>query len=156
MDAKNFSTLAEKSLIWLISPASIADNNNEKKFFGAYSEEFFRNKERYTWRYATKGRWGIVGLTVNNVHRAYNTFNTDHTAAVNRVERKVEKKDTVEISDTSREFNTILKAVMDTPDLRGDKVDDIKSRVALGNYNVSSSAIANKILGEYYKNHPER
>ena len=94
-----------------------------------------------------------MGLTVNNVHRAYGTFNNDNTAAVNRPERVVERKDTVEISETSREFNTILKAVMDAPDLRGDKVDDIKSRVALGNYNISSSAVASKILGEYYKTH---
>ena len=94
-----------------------------------------------------------MNVTVNNVLSAYGTFNTDHMASVNRVELSTEKKDSVEISDTSKEFSAILRAVMDTPDLRADKVDDIKSRVALGNYNVSSSAIANKILGEFYKNH---
>jgi negative regulator of flagellin synthesis FlgM len=103
--------------------------------------------------YALKGRWGIMNVTVNNVHRAYGTFNTDYAKSVNRVERAAEKNDSVEISDNSKEFSTILRAVMDTPDLRGDKVADIKSRVALGHYNVSSSAVANKILGDYYKNH---
>ena len=95
-------------------------------------------------------------VTVNNMLRAYPTFNTDHAAALNRVERAAEKKDSVENSDTSKEFSTIMKAVMDTPDLRGDKVEDIKTRVAMGHYNISSSAVANKILGEYYKTHGEK
>ena len=92
-----------------------------------------------------------MNVTVNNVHRAYGTINTDYAKSVNRAEQKAEKIDTVEISDNSKDFSTILRAVMDTPDLRTDKVDDIKSRVALGHYNVSSSAVANKILGDYYK-----
>ena len=97
-----------------------------------------------------------MNVTVNNVLRAYGTFNTDHATSVNRVERAAEKKDSVELSDTSKEFSTVMKAVMDTPDLRGDKVEDIKSRVAMGHYNISSSAVANKILGEYYKTHGEK
>lgn len=94
-----------------------------------------------------------MSVTVNNVLRAYGTYNNDYAAKVNRASSTIEKKDSVEISNESKEFNSIMKAVMDAPDLRGDKVADIKSRVALGNYNISSSAVANKILGEFYKTH---
>jgi len=94
-----------------------------------------------------------VNVAVNNVLNAYGTFNTDNQVSVNRVERTAEKKDSVELSDKSKEFSAILQAVMDAPDLRTDKVEDIKSRVALGKYNISSSAVANKILGEFYKQH---
>ena len=94
-----------------------------------------------------------MNVAVNNVLNAYGTFNTDNQVSVNRVERTAEKKDSVELSDKSKEFSAILQAVMDAPDLRTDKVEDIKSRVALGKYNISSSAVANKILGEFYKQH---
>jgi negative regulator of flagellin synthesis FlgM len=102
-----------------------------------------------------------MSVTVNNVSRAYDVFQTDYSATVSRVGRTAEKKgsDSVEISSASKDFSSVMKAVMDAPDIRVDKVEDIKSRVALGNYNVSSSAVAdqilvaNKILDDFYKTH---
>ena len=59
---------------------------------------------------------------------------------------KKTEKDKYELSDTARLYNT-AKAVSEASDVRLDKVNDIKARIAAGTYNISSEAVAEKMLG---------
>lgn len=54
--------------------------------------------------------------------------------------------DTVEISDKSRELARARQAVEDAPEVRADKVADIKKRIEDGTYSVSPQALARKLL----------
>lgn len=92
-----------------------------------------------------------MSLEVNNVFKAYGTFKADKPAAAGRNSRANEKSDSAEITSKAKDFGALMQAVSDAPDLRSDKVADIKMRVELGRYNVSSNAVASKLLGEYYK-----
>ncbi|MCL2699302.1 MAG: flagellar biosynthesis anti-sigma factor FlgM [Defluviitaleaceae bacterium] len=92
-----------------------------------------------------------MDVTVNNALKAYGAYNAEFAAAANRVNRTNEKPGTTESKGVAGDFDSILQAVKDSPDMHGDKVADIKSRVAHGSYHISSSAVANKILGEFYK-----
>ncbi len=60
----------------------------------------------------------------------------------------VSDKDEFEISDFGRDLNVARKAAKETSDVRQDLVDDIKSRFQAGKYEVNTSAIADKLLGE--------
>jgi negative regulator of flagellin synthesis FlgM len=54
--------------------------------------------------------------------------------------------DTVEISDRSRELARARQAVEDAPDVRADKVAEIKKRIEDGTYSVSPQVLAQKLL----------
>lgn len=54
--------------------------------------------------------------------------------------------DKVEISSAAREIQIARKALSDVPDVRTDKLDEIKQLMASGNYKPSAEDIVDKIL----------
>ena len=54
--------------------------------------------------------------------------------------------DTVEISNRSRELARARQAVDAAPDVRADKVAEIRQRIQDGTYSVSPEALASKLL----------
>jgi negative regulator of flagellin synthesis FlgM len=56
--------------------------------------------------------------------------------------------DTVEISAESRDLARAQEAVEAAPDVRADKVEQIKQSIADGTYSVPPEALARKLLGE--------
>ncbi len=54
--------------------------------------------------------------------------------------------DRLEFSQTAKSYQTAKAAVNDAPDVRQDKVAEIKDKISAGSYNVSSEAVAEKIL----------
>lgn len=59
------------------------------------------------------------------------------------------KIDHVSISASSREIQKLEIVIAQTPDVRQDKVQDLKSRIKSGQYNIDSRKVAGKILEEY-------
>ena len=49
-------------------------------------------------------------------------------------------------SNTAKTYQTARTAVSEASDVREDKIADIKARMAAGTYNISSEAVADKIL----------
>ena len=45
-----------------------------------------------------------------------------------------------------KDFQTVLKAISNSPDVREEKVNDIIKKMEQGSYNISSEDIANKLL----------
>ena len=76
----------------------------------------------------------------NAVSQVYKTsdYAKDKSIAVKKTE-----KDKYELSDTAKVYNT---AVNEASDVRLDKVNDIKARMSAGTYNISSEAVADKML----------
>lgn len=56
------------------------------------------------------------------------------------------KKDVVSISGQGRDFQTVMKALKDIPDIRKDKVEKIQKQIETGKYQVSGKDIADSIL----------
>ena len=70
---------------------------------------------------------------------------------VNSTRKKTEKtanytKDSVEISEFGRDLQTAKQAVAQAEDIRPDKVQELKAKMAAGTYNVPMSALADKLL----------
>lgn len=57
------------------------------------------------------------------------------------------KEDQVVISQRAREMNLAREAATRAPEVREEKVEEIKNSLATGTYNVSGEEIAEKILG---------
>ncbi len=61
---------------------------------------------------------------------------------------KTNAADTVDISNKSKEIADIMSAVNQLPDVRNNKVQEIKQRVDTGTYTVDPRNVAEKILKE--------
>jgi negative regulator of flagellin synthesis FlgM len=82
----------------------------------------------------------------NKISQLYQTNNT----------KKVTKtpgtasSDQVQISQTGKDYQFAKQAVAAVPDLRMDKINDIKNRMESGTYNISAEEVANKITDSYF------
>lgn len=56
------------------------------------------------------------------------------------------KKDDISISGKGKDFQATLDAVRSKPDIRQQKVDEIKEKIEAGTYNISGKQIAEKII----------
>lgn len=79
-----------------------------------------------------------------NTTNIYNKKNIDNK----KIQPQKKQNDSFVVSDKARDFQTVLKAVSNSPDIREDKVNDIMKRVEQGSYNVSTEDIVNKILSK--------
>ncbi|MFG6327199.1 MAG: flagellar biosynthesis anti-sigma factor FlgM [Lachnospiraceae bacterium] len=62
---------------------------------------------------------------------------------------KTSSADKVEISDFGRELQVAKQAVAAAPDVREDRVSELKSRIQNGTYSVSGESFAEKLLAKY-------
>jgi len=70
----------------------------------------------------------------------------DAEQAVRRAAPEGEMGDDTELSGKVRDYTNVLRAVMETPDIREDRVNEIKARIDAGNYNISPMDVAEKIV----------
>lgn len=55
-------------------------------------------------------------------------------------------KDDVSFSEIAKDLAIAKKAIDNTPDVRMEKVDDLKAQIEAGQYNISASQVANRLL----------
>ncbi len=79
---------------------------------------------------------------VNTPNNANKSQKATQTKSMNTV-----ITDGLDVSELGSNLNTARKAIKQTDDIRQDLVDDIKARFKAGKYEVSTSAIADKLLG---------
>lgn len=81
---------------------------------------------------------------------AYNAisqiYQANNVSSVKRPGNVGSFNDRLEFSQTAKSYQTAKTAVRQAPDVRMDKVAEIKAQMAAGTYNISSEMIADKIL----------
>ncbi|PKM52690.1 MAG: flagellar biosynthesis anti-sigma factor FlgM [Firmicutes bacterium HGW-Firmicutes-7] len=85
---------------------------------------------------------------VNNVNNVYKSNKTNKAYAASGVSTS---KDTLAISDFAKELQVAKQAVNSAPDVRQAKVDEIKQQMEAGQYNISASQLADKLLNKYFE-----
>ena len=83
---------------------------------------------------------------------AYNKINQMQSMSkINKVSSKksVSQTDKLELSQAGKDYQVAKQAVSNASDIRQDKVEDIKQRLANGTYNVSDEDLADKLLEKY-------
>ena len=61
----------------------------------------------------------------------------------------MKKRDEVQISRAGRDYQVAKQAVADAPDIREDRVIQVRNRMASGNYKVDNGDFAAKLLEKY-------
>src|SRR5215471_6038619 len=98
----------------------------------------------------------IDRVTANGVSRAY-IEGTDATqtgaantkpARANRQHRAAQSQDSVSLSNSARSLAAAREAVQNAPDVREQKVADIKQQISDGTYSVPSAVLARKMIKE--------
>lgn len=90
-----------------------------------------------------------MDLRIANVYSAYGAYNAKNTSGVKKADqtgRTGDHKDSFSLSMKAEDYQTVRKALADVPDIRGDKVDQIKARIEANAYHVNASDIAAKLL----------
>lgn len=65
-------------------------------------------------------------------------------------EERTGKSDAIEISRTGKEIQAAKQAVKGAPDIREDKVNDLKERLVSGTYNVTGADLAEKLVNSHF------
>ena len=81
---------------------------------------------------------------INRVSQLYQVNSTKRVAKANNTQ----KYDSVQISQLGKDYQVAKAAVAGTPDVRTDLVNDIKTRMQNGTYDVSMEMLADKLLAE--------
>ncbi len=81
----------------------------------------------------------------NQVTQIYNSSR----AAMTKSTDSVKKRDEVQISRTGRDYQVAKQAVAAAPDVREDRVIQVKGRIASGSYKVDNGDFAAKLLEKY-------
>ncbi|WP_010681199.1 flagellar biosynthesis anti-sigma factor FlgM [Acetivibrio cellulolyticus] len=84
--------------------------------------------------------WGEIPKVSGVYNKQKSAGKVDKTSNV------ASKKDIVSISNVAKDYQTVMKALKDTPDIRNDKVDSLKDKYEAGQYEVKETDIADKIL----------
>lgn len=84
-------------------------------------------------------------MKIYNVSSSYGVYN--NKPAISRKKTTGSKTaDSYNVSSEGKDFHVIYKSVMQTPDIREDKVNTISQQIKDGSYNVNTDDLADKIL----------
>ncbi len=84
---------------------------------------------------------------------AYNAITKVYQSSNVKKQNKAGKaglSDKLEISQAGRDYQVAKKAVSQAPDIREDKVSQLKAAIDSGTYQVSNSTFADVLLDKYY------
>lgn len=87
-------------------------------------------------------------MRIDAINRIYESYKAQATTASKKLDR-ANNKDEVTFSSEAKDFARIAKLLSDVPDVRTDKVEEIKNRMSSGNYNVKAEEVAGKILSQF-------
>ncbi len=78
---------------------------------------------------------------VQKMTKAYNK----NVAQVKKTEKSQFSPDKIEISETAKDFQTAMKAFDQLPEVREQKIEQLKKEVRTGNYNPTAKEVVNKL-----------
>jgi len=87
-------------------------------------------------------------MRIDAINRIYDSYKAQRVTASKKTD-KTSSKDEVALSSEAKEFANMSKLLSEVPDVRIDKVEEIKNRMSSGNYNVKSEEVAEKILSQF-------
>lgn len=73
-----------------------------------------------------------------------NLGRVDKTGAVSS------KKDVVSISGQAKDFQTVLRALKDVPDIRTEKINELEQKYQAGSYDVDGRDVADKVIANVF------
>ncbi len=84
--------------------------------------------------------WGEIPKVSGVYNKQKSVGKVDKTGNV------ASKKDVLSISSQAKDYQTVMKALKETPDIREEKVNSLADKYESGQYEVKNTDIADKIL----------
>ena len=88
-------------------------------------------------------------MRIDAFNKVSQMYKANGTSKVNQA-NKPGKADSVQISKQGKEFQVAKQAVLQSSDIRTDKVEAIKSQMVAGTYQVSNKDVADKLVERYF------
>ncbi len=89
-----------------------------------------------------------MNIKLNNIYNKNQDFKVPKKKKAEEIKSPtLSQKDDFTISQQAQDLQTANNIARNTPDVRENKVDEIKELIKSGNYEVDLSKIADKILG---------
>lgn len=82
----------------------------------------------------------------NKISQLYQKNNVKSTAKT----KNTSFSDMLEISQTGKDYQVTKQVVARTPDVREERVHDIKRRMELGTYDISMEQLADQLVESYF------
>ncbi len=87
-------------------------------------------------------------MKITNLFNTTNIYNKN-IKQEQRIEKTKKQNDSLVVSDRARDFQSVLRAISNAPDIREEKVEQISKKIEDGSYNVSTEDIVNKMLSKF-------
>lgn len=84
-------------------------------------------------------------MKVTRVSQILDIYSSNQTRKAERT-GKSDRKDVFSLSKEGKDFQIALNALSQVPEIREEKVQDIKQRIQSGNYNINVQELADKIV----------
>lgn len=84
---------------------------------------------------------------IQNIQGIMKAYKKD-TEKSSSVEKSQFSEDKIEISESSKDFQVAMNAFQKLPDIREDKVNELKEEISKGTYNPSPQDIAKKMMSD--------
>lgn len=87
-------------------------------------------------------------MRINGPSNIGNVYKTKKSNSTYGSQATSGAKDEVSFSSIAKDLAVAKKSVDATPDVRMEKVNDIKAQIQAGQYNISASQVADKLLAQ--------
>ena len=89
-----------------------------------------------------------MDIKVSSMTRTYEVQRTNKPASAERLSRAEERSDMLILSSKAKNYNTAKKSIVNTPEIRSEKVESLRSQIEAGTYNVTGMDVANKLFAQ--------
>ncbi|WP_455714560.1 flagellar biosynthesis anti-sigma factor FlgM [Anaerosporobacter sp.] len=88
-------------------------------------------------------------MRIDAYNKVSQLYQTNKISSVESA-KKTGKSDQLEISQAGKDYQTAKQAVAGAEEVRMEKVEEIKKRLATGTYDISMNEVADKLLDNYF------
>lgn len=89
-------------------------------------------------------------MKVGQIPGVAGVYNKQGISKVERAKEAQGKKDVVAISNAGQDYNAVIKALKDVPEIREDKVNAIKEQIENNDYNVDRKELTDAVVEEFF------
>ena len=86
-------------------------------------------------------------MRIDAMSRVYDAYKVQGSLPSKKIEH-TQSKDEVTLSSEAKDFATLTKLLSKTPDVRTDRVEDLKNQISSGTYTVRAEEVAEKIISQ--------
>lgn len=90
-------------------------------------------------------------MRIDAYHQIAQLYQTTKTKTTeNKTEKTAGFSDALQLSQTGKDIQIVKQAIKEVPDIREEKINSLKEKLASGTYNVSGEELAEKVVTNYF------